>query len=51
MNGLSLDLIVGMALAGTLITLLIADALKQSRRKRKHRHDREDQRRSHWGYS
>jgi hypothetical protein len=51
MNGLSLDIILGLALAGAVVVLLVADAIKRASRERKHRQDCAGQRRNHWSYS
>ena len=50
MYALSLDVLIGLVLAAVVVTLLIADAVKRVARRRRHKKDRDTERRKHWGY-
>jgi hypothetical protein len=50
MIALSLDILIGLALAAVIVALLIADFVKRVGRSRRRRKDRDSERRKHWGY-
>ena len=50
MLALSFDIMIGLVVAGVIVALLIADAVKRVARNRRHKKDRDTERRKHWGY-